>query len=285
MALATVTCVVGWPSLAVGQVQPQNGSGQVATAPQDQESQPAIDPLAAQVVMDSANFLAQLKTVSFDWMVTSDDVSESGEKITTVESGRTSFRRGVGFVAQAERDAGRRDYYYDGSTFTVVSPDEKFYATQPFSGGYDALVASLRDRAGAILPVWTILSEELPGKVMEGKNSAAYLGTVLIQGEEADHIALSGDDEDLQVWITNDESAPFPLMLVGTLTDQPGSPQYHVYFWDWQQGQEIASDQFHFVPGSDFQQIAMPSLTDGKPQAMRTGEDTTGGASPDLASK
>ena len=64
------------------------------------------------------------------------------------------------------------------------------YASQPFSGDYDQLVARVRERTGAILPAWIILSEKLPEKIFEDLNSAAYLGTVMLMGNEVHHIAL-----------------------------------------------------------------------------------------------
>ena len=234
---------------------------QIASAPPNGDSLPPIDPYAANIVRQSAEFLANLPSVSFTWFVTNDEIAETGETITTVESGKTAMDRSAGFAEQTEQESGRRDYYYNGNAFTVVFPDEMIYASQPYSGDYDSLVVSLRERTGAVLPAWIVLSAKLPEKIFVDLNSAAYLGTIMLMGNEVHHIAMSSTGSDLQLWISTDESAPVPEMLIGTLTDKPGMPRYHVRFSSWSLGHDLDTSQFIFSPGPDFERIAMPSLT------------------------
>jgi len=249
----------GMPASASGAIS--EGTEQTASAPPDGDSLSPIDPFAANIVRQSAEFLANLPSVSFSWFVTNDEIVETGETITTVESGKTIMDRSAGFAEQTEQESGRRDYYYNGNAFTVVFPDEMIYASQPYSGDYDSLVASLRERTGAVLPAWIVLSAKLPEKIFEDLNSAAYLGTIMLMGNEVHRIAISSTGSDLQLWISTDESAPVPVMLIGTLTDKPGFPRYHVRFSSWSFGHDQDTSQFIFSPGPDFERIAMPSLT------------------------
>ena len=248
------------------------GAEQAASAPSDNDNLSPIDPFAAKIVRQSAEFLAGLPTVSFGWFVTNDEITDTGETITTVESGKTTMERRAGFVEQTEQESGRRDYYYDGNVFTVVFPDEMLYASQPFSGDYDQLVVRLRERTGAILPAWIILSEKLPEKIFVDLNSAAYLGTVMLKGDEVHHIALSNTGADLQLWISTNESAAVPMMLIGTITNQPGAPRFRVSFSSWSFNQDLDTSQFNFSPGPDFERIAMPSLTAASEQAEGSGK-------------
>jgi len=66
------------------------GAEQTASAPPDSDSLPPVDPYAAKIVRQSAEFLAALPSVSFSWFVTNDEISDAGETITTVESGKTT---------------------------------------------------------------------------------------------------------------------------------------------------------------------------------------------------
>jgi hypothetical protein len=248
------------------------GAEQAASAPSDNDNLSPIDPFAAKIVRQSAEFLAGLPTVSFGWFVTNDEITDTGETITTVESGKTTMERRAGFVEQTEQESGRRDYYYDGNVFTVVFPDEMLYASQPFSGDYDQLVVRLRERTGAILPAWIILSEKLPEKIFVDLNSAAYLGTVMLKGDEVHHIALSNTGADLQLWISTNESAAVPMMLIGTITNQPGAPRFRVSFSSWSFNQDLDTSQFNFSPGPDYERIAMPSLTVASEQAEGSGK-------------
>ena len=240
---------------------------QAAVASPESESLSPIDPFAANIVRQSAEFMAGLSTVSFSWFLTNDEITDSGETITTVESGNTSMDRAAGFAEQTEQESGRRNYYFNKDAFTVVFPDRMIYASQPYSGDYDSLVVSLRERTGAVLPAWIILSEKLPEKIFEDLNSAAYLGTVMLLGNEVHHIAMSSTGADLQLWISVNESAPVPMMMIGTITDQPGAPRYRVMFSSWSFADELDPAQFTFSADPGFERIAMPSLTVAKQQA------------------
>jgi hypothetical protein len=248
------------------------GAEQTASAPPDNYNLSPVDPLAAKIVRQSAEFLAGLPSVSFSWFVANDEIADTGETITTVESGKTTMDRGSGFAEQTEQESGRRDYYYNGNTFTVVFPDEMIYASQPYSGDYDSLVASLRERTGAVLPAWIVLSAKLPEKIFKDLDSAAYLGTIMLMGDPVHHIATSSTGSDLQLWISTDESAPVPMMLIGTLTDQPGTPRFHVRFSSWSFDHDLDASQFVFSPGPDFERIAMPSLTVAAEPAEESGK-------------
>ncbi|MDH3994310.1 MAG: DUF2092 domain-containing protein, partial [Gammaproteobacteria bacterium] len=82
---------------------------------------------------------------------------------------------------------------------------------------------------------------------------------------EVHHIATSSTGSDLQLWISTDESAPVPVMLIGTITDQPGAPRYRVSFSSWDFNHDLDPARFNFTPGPDFERIAMPSLTAAAP--------------------
>ena len=248
------------------------GTEQPAPATEGSETLSPIDPFAAQIVRQSAEFLAGLPTVSFSWFVTNDEITDAGETVTVVESGTTTMDRRAGFVEQTEQESGRRDYYYDGNVFTVIFPDGKLYASQPLTGNFDELVVRLRERTGAILPAWIILSEKLPETIFEDLNAAAYLGSIMLKGSEVHHIALSNTGADLQLWISTNESAAVPMMLIGTITNQPGAPRFRVSFSSWSFNQDLDTSQFNFSPGPDFERIAMPSLTAASEQAEGSGK-------------
>jgi len=272
VTLAVLVCfsTTGVPAFAADALP--EGTEQPAPAPEGSETLSPIDPFAAQIVRQSAEYLAGLPTLSFSWFVTNDEITDAGETVTIVESGTTTMDRRAGFVEQTEQESGKRDYYYDGNVFTVVFPDEKFYASQPFTGDFDELVVRLRERTGAILPAWIILSEKLPETIFEDLNAAAYLGSIMLKGSEVHHIALSNTGADLQLWISVDESAPVPAMLIGTLTDQPGAPRFRVSFSSWVFNQDPEPEQFNFSPDPDFERIAMPSLSVAEEQAEESGK-------------
>jgi hypothetical protein len=229
-----------------------------ANAAEDQDD--AIDPQAVEIVMNSAKFLASQPAFSLGWFISYDEIADGGATITYVRSGTTSMVRGKGFVSHTERDDTLRDYYWNGSVFTVVSPNEEFYSSAEFSGDYDALVDAVREKTGSVLPMWSIFSKNLPDDVMTGVTGAAYLGTTLLAGQSADHVIFTQDDEDWQIWISTDEDAPLPLMLVGTEKNKDGSPQYRVFMTDWNLEPDTDPAQFTYEPDENAVKLALPSL-------------------------
>lgn len=217
-----------------------------------------VDPKAAEIAQKAADFLAVQPAFSFTWFVSYDDVVDGREKITYLRSGDTVMVRDKGFVSHTERENTLRDYYYDGSVFTVASPNENFYTSIPFHGGFDALVKAVRERSGTVLPLWSMMSETLPKEFLSTVESGADLGTTLVAGQQAYHLAFSENSEDWQVWISTDEDSPLPLMLVGTDKTKQGWPQYRVYMTDWNLSPDQDPAQFTFTPGKDDVRVTFP---------------------------
>ncbi|MEM7463631.1 MAG: DUF2092 domain-containing protein [Pseudomonadota bacterium] len=226
------------------------------------DEQNAIDPKAAEIAKKSAEFLASRSALSFKWFVSYDEVVEEREKITYLRSGNTLMVRDTGFAMYTERGETLRDYYWDGATVSVVSPNENWHASASYEGSFDSLVANVRDKTGAILPLWSMLSKSLPNDLLINVDSGAYLGTTLIAGRQVHHVVFSEKDEDWQIWVSTDEDTPVPIMLIGTEKGRTGWPQYRVYMSDWNLDPEFSEASFKFVPDENSTAITLPLLTD-----------------------
>ncbi|MEL6198065.1 MAG: DUF2092 domain-containing protein, partial [Pseudomonadota bacterium] len=231
-------------------------------AAQERGAESAVDrgeDRAFAIARASIAHVAAQPRFGFRWFVSYDEVLAGREKLTFVISGENVMDRAAGFLSHTERADGERDYYYDGALFTIAAPDEDFYADMPFEGGFDALVETVRERTGTVLPIWSMMSETLPERLFEETEGAAYLGVTRIAGQEAHHLAFTTYEEDWQLWVSTDEAAPWPLMLIGTETSLQGWPQYRVYFHDWTAAPEIDPAAFVFAPDEDDIRVALPS--------------------------
>ena len=224
-----------------------------------QEDEPAIDPHAREIAMNAANYLASRERLSFNWFISQDEIVDDKEKITYFRSGTIVLDRGSGFLAHTERGDTLRDYYFDGSVFSVASPNENFYASTEFKGGFDALVRTIQQRADTILPLWSMLSTDFPDRMMDSVVSGAYLGTTLIAGQPVHHLAFAQEELDWQVWISVEEDMPVPIMLIGTEHTVTGWPQYRAYFADWNMEPEITEGQFTYQPEEDDVRMSFPA--------------------------
>ncbi|MEM9148528.1 MAG: DUF2092 domain-containing protein [Pseudomonadota bacterium] len=239
------------------------------------EADDRLDPVAMEIAKESAEFLTQQPILSFDWFVSFDEVIEGREKVTFVRSGSNLLVRDQGFFGVAERGSGVREYYYDGAEFTVAAPQEGFYATAPFPDGFEALLDAVRNRTGAHVPVWTLMSAELGKTAVEDLDGAAYLGTTLVAGREAHHLAFTEYDEDWQLWISTDPEQPVPIMLVSTDPHQQGWPQYRAHMLNWTF--EAPEDAvFTFEPHEDDVKATMPSLVPTERERIHGGARAEG---------
>lgn len=219
-----------------------------------------IDPTAIDLMRKSARFLAERPTLSFNWFVSYDEVFDETQKLTFMRSGTNILARDKGFFSRVEGESGVREYFYDGAKFTVSAPDENFYADESFDKGFEALVDAVRDATDTDIPLHAIMGRDLPDRVEGDLKSAVYLGITFISGSEVHHLAFSDEEEDWQVWISTDEEAPLPLVIVGTETKKTGWPQYRAYLTDWDVSSEVAQERFAFKPDDDDLKITLPEF-------------------------
>lgn len=225
-----------------------------------QDEEPAIDPRAAEIVAKSLDFIAGQPAMHVSWFITYDRIFEGRERITFVRSGTNTLERGKGFRSYSEHENQVREYLYDGETFTVSVPGRDFYAQAPAAGDFDTLVDELRERFSLVLPLWSIMSAASADEFFDDVERATYLGTTLINGREAHHIAMSEYDEDFQVWVSTDEERPVPLMVVGTSPYKQGWPGYHAYLYDWVFDPEMPEGFFTFAPDDNDIEIGFANI-------------------------
>lgn len=218
----------------------------------------APDPVS--LARASAEFLAAEPAFSFSWFVSFDEVLDGREKLTFLRSGSNLMARDAGFVSLVEDGDRRRDYYFDGEVFTIAAPDEDFYASVPFEGSFEDLVEAARARTGTVVPLWSLMSRRLPERLFEEMDGASYIGSTLVAGQPAHHLAFATYEEDWQIWISTDAERPVPLMIVGTEIHRQGWPQYRAYLTDWDFAPEIAEGAFVHAPDEDDLPVAMPTL-------------------------
>lgn len=233
--------------------------------PGEQPAGPRLDKAAIALAQASAEFLAMQPAMSFDWLVSYDEVIDGREKLTFTRSGTNTLVRDIGFVSRTDRGDALRDYYYDGKVFTVAAPDQNFYASAEFGEGFEALVREVSEKLATPIPLWSLMTASLPDDILEGLDGAAYLGITRIGGKEAHHVAFSDYEEDWQVWISTEPGRPLPLMIVRTEPYQQGWPQYRAYLMNWDLGPPHAAGDFTYVPPEGSIRVSFPSLLGPSP--------------------
>jgi len=77
--------------------------------------------------------------------------------------------------------------------------------------------------------------------------AAAYIEPSQIAGVPCDHLALRGDQVDLQLWVAQGNQ-PLPRRLVLTYTREDGRPQFWAQFGEWNLAPEVPAPWSPAVP-------------------------------------
>jgi hypothetical protein len=153
----------------------------------------------------------------------------------------------------------------------VVHPQENVYATAAKPGSMDEAMAYFVQDLGMRFPLAELLTSQLAQRLADQVRIADYVEASLIAGVPCDHLAVRGDEADMQLWIAQGQQ-PLPRRVVITYRHADGRPQFWAQFSDWNLAPEVADTLFAFTPPAGAAQIAF------SPQQQLPGAaPTTGG--------
>ena len=105
------------------------------------------------------------------------------------------------------------------------------------------------------LPLAELLNSQLDQRLPAQVRVADYVEPSSIAGVPCDHLALRGDQADLQVWVAQGQQ-PLPRRVVITYKHADGRPQFWAQFSDWNLSPEIPDALFAFTPPTGAAKIA-----------------------------
>lgn len=88
-----------------------------------------------------------------------------------------------------------------------------------------------------------LISSDLFAMLEERAIAWGYVGVHDVEGIPAHHIAIVGENRDLQLWIQKDGN-PLPLKLVITYKNVAQAPQYEAILMDWEVGSKVSAASF-----------------------------------------
>jgi hypothetical protein len=197
-------------------------------------------------------------------------VQESGQKIEFGETLQMVLRRPDRLRADTtKRDGSKNGFVFDGKNLTVFHPQENVYAAVARLGSVDEAIAYYVHDLGMRFPLAGLLSSHLAQDLSEQVRVADYVETSSIAGVPCDHLALRGDDADMQVWIAQGQQ-PLPRRVVITYRHADGRPQFWAQFSDWNLAPEAPDVLFAFTPPTGAAKIAFSPQQMLQPEAAST---------------
>jgi hypothetical protein len=239
-----------------------------------QQTSPTTAPDSAAQAMAVLQRMAELLEQAPRFGVTIDigfdAVQESGQKIEFGETLQMVLRRPDRLRADTtKRDGSKHGFVFDGKNLTVFHPQENVYAAVARPGSVDEAVAHFVHDLGMRLPLAGLLSSHLAQDLSEQVRVADYVETASIAGVLCDHLALRGDETDMQVWVAQGQY-PLPRRVVITYRLADGRPQFWAQFSDWDLGPAAPDTLFAYTPPPGAVKIAFSSRQILEPAAATT---------------
>jgi hypothetical protein len=227
---------------------------------------PEIDRTTERVLLDACGYLRSANRFSVNADVSYEDILTDGTRVEYHREAKVILERPDRLRIDSESDKGRRSFYYDGKTLTVYHPDEGIYAVIPAPDTIDALVDAAEAR-GIEMPASDLLSNHPCQALGDHLESGTYAGRHYLDGGWYDHLLLSSDAVDVQLWVARGD-VPEIHRLVITYAHLPGEPQYRALLRDWNFDPAIKSSMFTFVAPASARKVTFrnPGATDGGAQ-------------------
>jgi len=219
-------------------------------APKQDEKQAMV------LVNRMAEFLANAKSFSVTADIGFDAVQSSGQKIEFGETRAIVLERPNHLrIDETKRDGTKSELIFDGKSIALTHTRENVYAIEPKPGTVDDMIEYLVNGLDMRVPLAEMLSTQLPKLLAEKVQEAAFVEDSSIAGVPCDHLALRGDEVDLQVWVAKG-AQPLPQRVVITYKKIDGRPQFWAQFSDWNLAPKISESLFVFTPPSGAAKIA-----------------------------
>jgi hypothetical protein len=218
------------------------------TAAQKTQAAPAVDPSALHALDLMAQKLRTLKAFTVNADVTTEEVLDSGQKVTYGGTVTYKIRAPDKFFAAVNSDRKQRSFYYDGSKFTIYAPRMHYYAQKPMTGRVRDLVDAAQEKYGIEMPLADLFYWGTERAPLSAIQSATVIGPAHINKIECDHLLMHQGNVDWQVWIARDSLLPQKLVIANR--DDPTQPEYTATF-NWDTTTSLADSAFDFTPGKD----------------------------------
>jgi hypothetical protein len=214
-----------------------------------------VQPAAVEALARMSRYLQSLSSAEIVAQGSLDVVNVEGQKIQ-IDGTTTIEMKHRGFVIHHANDLRSRDFYYDGSRFTMVAPKLNFYATVPAPPTNHEVLQSVYSNYGISLPLEDFFQWASVGAPGADQFLSAFsMGASLQDGVKTTHYAFRDAKLDWEIWI-KDGAQPLPLKLSIVDRMSPARPAFTARL-AWKLNPEIPDTKFTFKPTSDSKRIDM----------------------------
>lgn len=222
---------------------------------------PAIQPEAIDALKKMGAFLREQKNFSVTTQTETDYVLDNGQKVRMASHGTLRVERPTHLRANITSDRKEREFFYDGTTFTMFSPKVGYFTQLDAPPTIAELADQLEVQYGLQLPLVDLFrwgAEGAEGADVSDITSATVIGESDLDGVKTDQYAFRQKGLDWQIWIEQGDK-PVPRKIVLTTTDVKARPERAVEM-TWKLGESHDDSLFTFKPPKGATKIGIAEL-------------------------
>ncbi|HUA34501.1 MAG TPA: DUF2092 domain-containing protein [Candidatus Binataceae bacterium] len=193
---------------------------------------PNVSPEATRLIDQSCSALGSANAFSFHAEILFDQVLPSAVKVQFAGAMDFALQRPDEIAVDYRSDLGAKQVWYKGSTLTIFDPAKDMYATAAVPTTIDAMINQVAEEKHLTIPLSDLAYTDPCAPFRKKVTYGAYIGRGDVNGVECDHVALSGPQADLQLWLDR-TGKPVPRKIVINYRTRPGSPEYIAVLSDW----------------------------------------------------
>ena len=190
------------------------------------ETKGEFDTEAMAALKDMAYYLASANLFSFHAEYSYDVVQDSGAKVEFGATRHTLVSRPNKLRVDSQRRDGLKSVViFDGKNIWAYAPELNVYAQADQPGDLDESIDFAAAELRMKKPMAELVSPNLYASLEKQLTQALYLGETIVAGVPTEHLLLSNDYVDFQIWIATGDQ-PTPLRVVITYREEVGEPQF-----------------------------------------------------------
>jgi hypothetical protein len=236
------------------------------SAQEGKATEPDPEAKARAIFQRMTDFLAKTQQLSVTIDSEFDVVQDAGQKYSFGETRTIVLRRPDHFrMDTTKRDGAKGGMIFNGKDITAFDMKEKVYATVAKPGSVDDAIVYFIDDLDMRMPLAELFSSTLVKALPDRILAADYVEQATIAGVPCDHLGLSGERVDIQIWVAQGDR-PLPQRVILTYARAEGQPQFRAQFSEWNLSPNASDSLFTFTPADGTTKIAFAPRRRGEPQ-------------------
>lgn len=184
-----------------------------------------VDPNTIKALDRMGTYLRSLNEYHLTSHFTFDLVLKDHQKIQLPGTLSYLVKKPNNFIAQLNTGEKKRDFIYDGKTFTIFDPVKGFFAQVSAPKTIDEFLGHIESKYGIELPMRDLITWGQDASKNKLITSAMLVTEEKLNDEVLEHYAVRQGDIDWQIWIAKGDK-PLPRKMVISFNNDPARPQF-----------------------------------------------------------